>query len=292
MTGEVLADVGGGLAVDSGHGSKGGVPGGEGGIGAEEDLERRKTRVDLAEEVGGRGSGEDDLAVGGAGGEESAEQVRDGDGGLEESRGEGAEGAFGGFAEAFVLGELVEGEEGEDGGGVAGGFGAVVVVFDAEDEFGGFGGGEEGSGGGVFEEIEEVVGEAVGEGEVSGIEVGLIEIEEGLEEEGVIVEEAGDAGDAFAEAAEENAIGGEHVRAQKRGGALGGGEVAGFVEDGGGAGEGGDHKSVPGGEDFVIEVGADARRAGGEEGLGGAGEFGGQVGFGEAEAAGGFFQRT
>ena len=306
MAGEILAHIGGGIAVDGGHLGESGDPAGEAVavfVAGEQDDGGEGTEAAGGFEQEGfgfgvaGGPGDDDLGAGGEVAKPGGEQERGGGPLLHQSFGEGAEGIEGGVAEVRHAGVAGEAEEVQDRDGIAGGFGAVVVLFEAEDEVGGVVGREKSAVFAVFEEFEEAGGEVEGGLEVGGIEGGFVEIEEGLDEEGVIIEEAGDGAFAFAPAAIERAgFGIVEVFEDKRGCAKGG--IAAFLgeirvvgsENAGAAGEGGDHQGVPGGDDFVVKVGAGAFGALGEEFGAHGGEGGFEVGGSEGVAPGGGVQ--
>jgi len=202
---------------------------------------------------------------------------------LAEWTGEGGEGFGGAGGEVGVIGELSEPEKVERGDGIGGGFGAVVVFFHAEEDVRG-----------VLLDTEIATARGIAEESVlfglefespsdpSGIEVGFVEVEEALDEHGVVVAEACDFAGALAVAAVERAIFPE-FGLDETSGFLGGGEVNWVVEDLGGAGEGGDGETIPSGDDFVIEMGS---RSGGAE----VEEFFLGVGEGCADVVCGFFE--
>ena len=186
--------------------------------------------------------------------------------------GEGGEGFGGAGGEVLIVGELSEAEKVECGDGIGGGFSAVVVFFDAEEDvWGVLLDTEIASANGIAEESVLLGLEFESPSEPSGIEVGFVEVEETLDEHGVVVAEACDFAGALAVAAVERAIFPE-FGLDETSGFLGGGEVNRVVEDLGGAGKGRDGESVPSSNNFVIEMGSGSGGAEGEEFFLGVGE--------------------
>ena len=197
--------------------------------------------------------------------------------------GEGGEGFGGAGGEVWLVGELSEAEKVERSDGIGGWFSAVVVFFDAEEDvWGVLLDTEIASTNGIAEESVLLGLEFESPSDPSGIEVGFVEVEEALDEHGVVVAEACDFAGALAVAAVERAIFPE-FGLDETSGFLGGGEVDWVVEDLGGAGEGGDGETIPSGNNFVIEMGS---RSGGAE----AEEFFLGVDEGGADIVCGFFE--
>ena len=81
-----------------------------------------------------------------------------------------------------------------------------------------------------------------------------MKFEEGGDEAGVIFEECGSVSMTIAAGAKECAAGIAVECEQRVGGAAGGVEITGFIEDRRGLRKGGDQEAVPTGEDLVIQV--------------------------------------
>lgn len=154
-----------------------------------------------------------------------------------ELRGEGGDG---------VLGEcrMPKFEEDLGGDGVSGGERGIGGELLSEgDVGGGIWGKEEGGAGGV-EAIDHMVTQ------VLGLLV-AVDFEEGLDKEGVVVEE----GMGLVGGVSEGAVGGEVLGEEELGGVMGGVSVSGLGEGSAGMGEGANHEGVPAGDDLGVEGG-------------------------------------
>ena len=186
--------------------------------------------------------------------------------------GEGGEGFGCAGGEVLIVGELSEAEKVERSDGIGGGFSAIVVFFHSEEDVGSvFLDAEIASANGIAEESVLLSLEFESPSEPSGIEVGFVEVEETLDEHGVVVAEACDFAGALAVAAVECAIFPE-FGLDETSGFLGGGEVNRVVEYLGGAGKGRDGESIPSRDDFVIEMRSGSGGSEGEEFFLGVGE--------------------
>lgn len=118
---------------------------------------------------------------------------------------------------------------------------------------------------------------------MDGVEGGLIKVDETREEKGVGREQLHGVALAVAPAMVERlAVMIPEVRLEESGIAFSGGEIVGVAESCVSAGESAQHEAVPGGEDLVVSLGANALVAGVEEsGFGGGQER--MLGVGESE---------
>src|SRR4029077_8881882 len=114
----------------------------------------------------------------------------------------------------------------------------------------------------VFEELPHLAGKCDRSCEMIRIEVSFIQIEQCGNEERIVIEEAVNGGLAFAKAALQSAVSRiVHAGEDELSSSLGGGKIARLVQNLGGLGEGRDHMGVPGRENLVVQMRADAFRS-------------------------------
>ena len=122
---------------------------------------------------------------------------------------------------------------------------------------------EEGPGFGILELLEQRVGQFLGELEVEGIEFGLHQLDQRIDEECVIVEIGVEVRTAVLAGGKQAAVL-PHPGADERERALGGLHPFRLAEDAAGARHAADHQRVPGHEDLLVAPRADALFARGE----------------------------
>ena len=181
---------------------------------------------------------------------------------------------MGNLAEIGPAGDGVQFEQGEGGDGISGWFGAVVIFFAAEDEVGGV---RQGFARirrlGIVEAADHGIRDGLRPIEGGGIEGGFIEINQAGEKEGIGVEQLDRIALAVVPAMVERlGLGVPEVALEECGVSFGGDAVGGITEDGVSSREGTEHQTVPGGEDFVVPVGAYSLAASMEESGFGGGE--------------------
>lgn len=238
-----------------------------GGVGETDEGEiGKEVPAELVEERSGIGTGEDELTRVPEGGHPGATHLGQCQRLLVQPRSKGFESIVSHIGKLRFAGVLGQAKECPDGEGIAGGFCAVIVFLEPEDEITGGGGREEASLFAVFKEFDHAEGVLQGMAKQGHVEGGFVEIDQGIDECGIVVEEGIDGGFVLPPAAVEVAgLGIGHFFENEYGCAAGGLGVAGFVEDAGSEGEGGDHEGVPAAQDLVIEVGAGAPVTGVEE---------------------------